>query len=75
MKTKEVLESINAVSGQMEPEDKSYMNDLAARIRSGAKVTNADDYIDLLLGYAEESDDEVQEMIYALVDYITEKYA
>lgn len=75
MNRAEVIEALAAVEEKTGDDEKNYLKDLRNALKTGKKVTNVDDYIDLLLGIAEENEDIDQQVIYGIVDYITEAFS
>lgn len=70
MKKNEVIEVLEQLLPYTEEEDRKYVEDLIRRVKAGKRIENPDDYADLLIGLAAEADEELEEKVYEVSEYI-----
>ena len=73
MNRTEFAKNLEKISQTAEEADRIYLKELRDAILKGRSIEHADDYIDLLLGIAETCDADLEEKIYPIIDYVTEK--
>ncbi|MGN0299125.1 MAG: hypothetical protein ACI4C1_08110 [Lachnospiraceae bacterium] len=61
---------LERLASQMDDDESAVIEELAECILGGDDVPNPDECADVLLGYAEDADDDEQAMIYSIINYI-----
>lgn len=74
MKKQDALTALKRIEALADSEDAVYIRELYECVKKGRRILNPDDYIDLLLGLAADAEEEIQEAVYAAVDFVTEQY-
>lgn len=61
---------LERLASKMDDDESAVIEELAECILNGDDVSDPDECSDVLLGYAEDADEDEQEMIYSIINYI-----
>ncbi len=72
MNVKKQLLQLKTIAAELEESDKEWMLDFVRQLEKGKGLEEPDECVDFLLGVAAECEEDQQQVIYDVIDYIQE---